>query len=163
MLEPKRLFGQVLSLLVLLASASIAGAQPADSRTIAALTTPDLEHKLPLKDMFRYGKPISHIGGVQFETMAAPRRGLTITSLKINYDPDATDGQRFSVSINGVTAKTNLPDWQLLPIARFADSEFLACVTLFGDLSNHELDRRFKRAGHQVINFHPALVFAERF
>lgn len=49
-----------------------------------------------------------------------------------------------------------IADWQLVPIAEFADSSHDACVTLFGSLQDEEQDRRMKEKGYQVVSYHPA-------
>jgi hypothetical protein len=103
----------------------------------------------------------TRVGGVAFETIAVPEEALLGKNIELHYDKSQRDGQRLSisiektrssflpnwlvpilpdwlVSIESETYHPFLPDWQLVPIARYADSEFDAVVSLFGEKANEQ-------------------------
>jgi hypothetical protein len=103
---------------------------------------------------------LSGCGGVAFGGVAEPAQDERI--LALSYAPDYPDGLRLRVIIaceNGevTTVSARLPDWQLVPIARFAASPQHACFTLFGRLKDPQEQRRREARGEHVMNYHPAL------
>jgi hypothetical protein len=74
---------------------------------------------------------VGRVGGVAFCTAARPDGSVT-GSLKLSYDGKSADGKRLHVTIGRRAFTLRIPDWQLIPIARYADSEFNSCVSLFG-------------------------------
>ena len=81
-----------------------------------------------------------------------------VSKLEFFYSPTSPDGQRFALKVNGKTVKTSIYDWQLIPIARFADSDSFSCITLFGRLANLERYKQVIQNGGRVLNYHPAFV-----
>jgi hypothetical protein len=75
---------------------------------------------------------VSGVGGVAFSGIARPDATLSGKAIALHYDKGTTDGHRLQVLADSSTATADLPDWMLIPIAKFADSEFDACVSLFG-------------------------------
>jgi hypothetical protein len=79
---------------------------------------------------------VSGVGGVAFSGTAKPDAGVAGKLITLHYAKGTTDGHRLQVLADTGTATADLPDWMLVPIARFADSEFDACVSLFGPNTN---------------------------
>jgi hypothetical protein len=100
------------------------------------------------------GVYLSSVGGMAFDQVAKPEGRLKVNSLELKYVPNRPDGSRLMVVLNGRTCSTQgLPDWQLLPIACFADSPFFGVVTLFGELP----EGQERPAGTKyVVSYHPA-------
>jgi hypothetical protein len=94
------------------------------------------------------------VGGVAFDRVARPATGLTVQSLDLRYDPSAEDGQRLVVSMNGVTSRPFIPDWQLIPIARVAHSGNSSLVTLFGNMPTAERAAAVREKGGRIVNYH---------
>ncbi len=100
---------------------------------------------------------LSAVGGVTFERVARPAH--PIQQLELQYDATKPDGQRVWVNTNGRRLQAPAYDWQLIPVARFADSRFTACFTLFGkpdELGDAAAAERVKEEYGRVIKFHPA-------
>jgi hypothetical protein len=49
-----------------------------------------------------------------------------------------------------------LYDWQLAPIARYADSPWPSCLTLTGGLNDKNLEQKLLDASGIIVNYHPA-------
>jgi hypothetical protein len=94
------------------------------------------------------------VGGVAFDRLARPTTGLTVQSLDVRYDPTAEDGQRLVVSMNGVTSRPFIPDWQLVPIARVVQSGNSSLVTLFGNMPTVERTTAVREKGGRIVNYH---------
>jgi hypothetical protein len=92
------------------------------------------------------------VGGVAFDNEASPAAGLNVNSIELKYNSKASDGERLTVIINGQQVKTKIYDWELVPIAKHANSQNYACFTLFGKLQdeNTVLER-----GAEVLNYSP--------
>lgn len=76
---------------------------------------------------------VGAVGGVNFEKTAAPSPGESYQTISIAYDLSKQDGQRLTVLLDNSQFNVMLPDWQLIPIARFANSEFTGVLSLFGE------------------------------
>ena len=76
---------------------------------------------------------VAGVGGVNFEAITAAGATVSGQSVSLEYDATAPDGFRLIATIDGMDFRPSIPDWQLKPIANFADSEFTAAVSLFGD------------------------------
>ena len=100
---------------------------------------------------------VSHIGGVAFDKVAIPADSLHIANFGFGYDASQPDGHRLSVSINGHAAYGDIPDWELIPIAKYANSPVTGCFTLFGQLENSMLEDSMRDKGGRILNYHPAL------
>jgi len=75
---------------------------------------------------------VESVGGVSFEQVATPDASQDGQPVSLSYDPSLPDGNRLVVHIGSNTLRTYLPDWELRPIANFANSEYAAVVSLFG-------------------------------
>lgn len=100
------------------------------------------------------------MGGVAFGGVAAGQDDLKVVALA--YLPKNIDGKRLQVTVestSGVQTKLTpkIYDWELIPIARFAQSEQDACFTLFGDLDDKEEKQLRIARGEKILNYHPAL------
>lgn len=86
-------------------------------------------HSTSLKSYGFLGK----VGGVSFSAIAKPDASLTDASLSISYSALNPDGKRLLVIINNDTLYPQIYDWQLIPISKYANSTYTACVSLFGE------------------------------
>src|SRR5262245_36676330 len=75
---------------------------------------------------------LSAVGGIAFKGVAVPGASLAGKQIQIVYDRQAPDGRRLAVGVDKVLTNQSLPDWLLIPIARYADSKTEAAVSLFG-------------------------------
>ncbi|MES2848111.1 MAG: hypothetical protein V4685_03585 [Bacteroidota bacterium] len=92
------------------------------------------------------------VGGVAFDSEAYPAPGLSVNNMELKYNSRAADGDRLSIIINGQTVKTKIYDWELVPIAKHANSKHYSCFTLFGELQdNNAVTERNTR----VLNYSP--------
>jgi hypothetical protein len=89
------------------------------------------------------------VGGIAFETVATLPRALSSGSFKLDYRVGAPDGRRASISTKGRRYAIRLFDWQLQPIAEFADSDYTGVVTLFGDGPDKDF---------YYVNYHEAFI-----
>jgi hypothetical protein len=94
------------------------------------------------------------VGGVLFQASAVPAGNAVNQPLSVRYDPAKDDGQRLVVTIGTGEIVPTLYNWQLIPIARYADSEYNACITLLGQptyaerlTGPRETDRSTRRRG----------------
>jgi hypothetical protein len=76
---------------------------------------------------------VGRVGGASFEAVAKPNQSMVGKSIELAYDPSRPDGSRLIVRTGSTTLRANIPDWQLRPITQFADSEYNAAVSLFGE------------------------------
>jgi hypothetical protein len=97
----------------------------------------------------------SGIGGVLFQATAVPAGNAVNQPLSVSYDPAKDDGQRLLVTVGTSEIVPLLYDWQLIPIARYADSEYNACITLLGKPTSLELLTGDSR--NMYLEVHPAL------
>jgi hypothetical protein len=87
------------------------------------------------------------VGGVAFSGVAELAPPLAGASLRLAYDASEPDGRRLVLEIAGKLYPQTVPDWLLIPIARFADSEHHGCVSLFGPQTTEaEYDLIYHRA-----------------
>ena len=97
------------------------------------------------------------VGGVAFSGVAEPQDDWKVSGLA--YDASKEDGSRLTVTLSGSTGGnqrvvSKIYDWELGPIARFANSKFHACVTLFGEAAEGEA---VPDGVERIINYHPRL------
>jgi hypothetical protein len=95
------------------------------------------------------------VGGISFEKTAIVAQGFQINQLKISYNKLQADGKRMELEINGKSINTNLYDWQLIPIVKYANSNSTACFTYFGELENKALADTIKKYDGHILNYHP--------
>lgn len=80
---------------------------------------------------------LRRVGGVAFHAVAKPDNTFYLApNFNISYIPYNEDGARLRIVNGRDTVYPYLPDWQLVPIARFASSTHNSCVSLFGPKSN---------------------------
>ena len=99
---------------------------------------------------------LARVGGVAFDQKALPVPGFAPHSIALKYIPERLDGQRVVAEIDGQQIQVNLYDWQLMPIARFAQSTDTAVFTLFGHLQDRQQEGEILEAGGHVVNYHRA-------
>jgi hypothetical protein len=90
---------------------------------------------------------VGRVGGIAFEAVAVPNKAVKGKDIKLSYDKSQKDGNRLAISIGGKTYRPSLPDWMLVPISKYADSPYTACVSLFGPRST--------RSSYDIV-YHPA-------
>ncbi|MEM8565576.1 MAG: hypothetical protein AAGF85_03900 [Bacteroidota bacterium] len=76
---------------------------------------------------------LGSVGGVDFQKIARPASDFSFESISIAYNPENKNSHRLEVTIDGETYTPYLPDWQLVPIAEYADSKHTGAVSLFGE------------------------------
>ncbi len=99
---------------------------------------------------------LSGVGGVSFDQVATPGKGLKVHSLTMEYNKEKSDGYRLDLQINGKQLEVVLADWMLIPIAKYAESSDYSCITIFGKLRDEELQKQVTEHEGRVINYHPA-------
>jgi hypothetical protein len=155
-----RAFALVLSVALLVCS--VPAQDALGPNKLVAPPAPTLGGTTSLRRVFRGGRPmlgyVGRIGGVAFDGVAAPANDLSINRLELVYSPASTDGQRMFLSINGRSVAPSIYDWQLIPIAKFADSDNPSCVTLFGRLSNPDLEGLYVLLDGRFVNYHPSFA-----
>jgi hypothetical protein len=128
--------------------------------TFAQAPAKQLEIRTSLEDGLRSHRFISNVGGVAFEGVAVPNGKEQVDEVRLSYDPVKQDGERLTVTLCRGRVKRSLSvdvyDWQLFPIARFANSPYHACVTSQGKLTEEEQFHRHLRRGDWILNYHPA-------
>lgn len=91
---------------------------------------------------------LRRVGGMSFEGVAQPDAALVGKELTLSYNSKRPDGQRLVISVGKANYFTDIADWMLIPIAKYAESDFTALVSL--------TDREARLAGHKIV-YHPAL------
>lgn len=119
---------------------------------------PTLSNPSHLRIRLRSPRFVASVGGVAFGATAVPAGGSNLANVLLSYRPEEKDGNRLWITVDRRQFPTPIYDWQLVPIAKFADSPYKSCVTLFGELNDREEGRRLLRNGDGVINYHPAFV-----
>lgn len=153
----------VLLVALLLGINSFAQLQLGPHRLVSA-PAPTLRNRTRLTTALpRVGRPrlsfVGRIGGVAFDSEAKPANGVAVNTISLNYLPNTKpDGQRLSVIINGRAVSAPIYDWQLIPIAKFANSDSYSCFTLFGDLNNSAEQARVLERGGRILNYHQDFV-----
>lgn len=163
-----RIFSRTLGVLlsILLVVMSIPAQDALGPNRLLAPPAPTLQRSASLGRVFRAGRPsigyVGRVGGVAFDGVASPANGLKIDTLTLAYSPTRDDGNRLVLGVNGEAVETSLYDWQLIPVAKFANSDDPSCVTLFGNLADPEEEERFRlerlpaRLDIRFPNYHPS-------
>jgi hypothetical protein len=102
------------------------------------------------------GAFLGGVGGVSFDKTATTASGFNITDLSISYDQSKSDGARMILKINGNNVNYCLYDWQMIPVANYAQSQFTACFTYFGGLEDKDLENVVLNNDGHIMNYHPA-------
>lgn len=96
------------------------------------------------------------VGGVAFEAVAIPHKGIVVND--ITYNGNLNDGNRLKILLtkNGkdIEVSTDIYDWALVPIANFSDSKYGSAMTLFGKLDDVNESQEILEKGGRVINYH---------
>ena len=101
------------------------------------------------------GKTASGGGGIMFEKAAILSEGLQINNLELSYNQSNIDGERMVLKMNENTVYFKLYDWQLIPIAKYSNSEFTLCFTYFGELTDKNLESVVLNNNGHILNYHP--------
>jgi len=100
----------------------------------------------------------SKVQGVIFQETAKPEGNAVGKTVAIAYNPARADGQRLRLTIGGKAVTAELYDWEIIPIARFVNSGYTACVTL-NDKAITDDEKRLERTNNIMwANFHPDLA-----
>ena len=105
---------------------------------VAAPPSPPLRVNLARTGGLRSVGFLSRVGGIAFSGEMRLDASLVGKRLGLEYTRDRPDGTRLSVTIEGASLQQELADWLLIPIAQYADSEYDACVSLFGPETNDD-------------------------
>jgi len=82
------------------------------------------------------------IGGIVFESVATPSKAIGNSKISLDYE-----FERFSITIDNQKIYPELPDWQLVPTATFADSPYQVLFSSLGDtIRNREAQCRYHPA-----------------
>ena len=91
---------------------------------------------------------VGRVGGVSFRQLATPEDPTLTGPVALHYDPSRRDGSRVTLSVGGLRGTLEASDWLVVPTARFADSEFDAVVSLFGE---NGTDSHFEAIYHDAL------------
>jgi hypothetical protein len=81
-------------------------------------------------------------GGVAFESIALPSRAIGNSKISLDYE----SGQ-FSITVGKQKIYPEIPDWKLIPTAKFADSPYQVLFSSAGDtVNNREAQCRYHPA-----------------
>ena len=75
----------------------------------------------------------SKVGGVSFQQTLN-----SVEDVSIRYVSENEDGKRLEIKINEKKHYPFIPDWQLIPIAKFASTPYNAAISAFGLENNFE-------------------------
>lgn len=82
------------------------------------------------------------IGGISFESVAIPSKAVGNSTVSLDYEAD-----RFVITINDKKIYPELPDWQLIPTVKFADSPYHVLFSPLGDtVRNRQAQCRYHPA-----------------
>ena len=79
------------------------------------------------------------LAGVNFEQTAVPTSRFGSKKIEVEYRSSNVDGQRLTIKVDSQAYPYAVPDWQLVPITAFANSEFSAAISIYGE--GPDLDR----------------------
>jgi hypothetical protein len=135
-------------------SASVPAQLALGPQALSTVSAPTLKYRRSISTGAISWGVVRRVGGVSFDTVAASADNLRVNSVALDYLPDRADGERLSVIINNQRVQAPIYDWQLIPIAKFADSDLYSCFTLFGELDDaNELADLRARNGY-ASNYH---------
>ncbi|MDQ3130703.1 MAG: hypothetical protein M3Q99_08075 [Acidobacteriota bacterium] len=131
---------------------------------LVSMPAPTLRNRTRLATALpRVGRPrlsfVGKVGGVAFDSEAKPANGVVVNTISLNYLPNTKpDGERLSITVNGRTISAPIYDWQLVPTAKFANSDSYSCFTLFGDLNDPVEQTNVLKRGGRILNYHQDFV-----
>ncbi len=138
-------------LVVLAAAVALAGPAVWELGTYQLLNGPSsgplLSQMSGAGSLHSYGF-VGKVGGVAFAGIAAPAATWNPKTSRLVYNASQPDSQRFGVRIGEHVYYQHLADWLLIPIARYADSPYNACISLFGQNTDDST--------YDIV-YHPAL------
>jgi hypothetical protein len=99
----------------------------------------------------------SKVGGVIFQATAVPAGNAVGQPVTITYDSGLPDGKRLLLAVGASPITANLYDWEIIPIARFVESRYAACMTLYDEPGSPEEDE-IEAENEDIFwaDFHPA-------
>jgi len=159
---PKQPLSSVLKRVATLLLCAILTAQSALGLELGGMTLRMTRTSAPSGRMIMSRAFMSRVGGVAFAGKAEGIDGVKAIGLR--YDPTAEDGSRLHVKLLNKDGKTSevvasIFDWELVPIARFAESDSDICMTLFGEAEKGSEDvvRKAKEEGAFAVGYHKDL------
>jgi hypothetical protein len=104
--------------------------------------------------------------GVAFVGTAVPEGDAVGQPVSLDYDVNRDDGDRLHVTIGAATVNSGLYDWEIVPLARWANGNYTAAVTFVGGATDNDDQTLIDRAktakdeGKRVfwISYHPDLA-----
>jgi hypothetical protein len=115
-----------------------------------ATPNPELKVRSAGRSSLRSYNFVGKVGGVSFEQVAVPDAKTATQPIALAYVPNAPDGDRLKVKVGATMVAAKIPDWLLIPIVHFANSNYTAAVSLFGDGPEKE--------SFFYIQYHPAFT-----
>ncbi len=107
-------------------------------KTVVGMPSGPLQAKMEGQKSLHSHAFVSSVGGVAFAGIAKPDDEISDDSISLAYDQTQPDGRRLIVVVAQDSLFPFLPNWQLVPIVEYANSEYHATVSLFGPGGNHE-------------------------
>ncbi len=104
---------------------------------------------------------INKVGGIAFDGVAVGMKNDSIVSVQFDYNIRRSDGDRLHIIFTNSkqfddTVSALIYDWQLIPIALYANTNSYACATSQGELEDSVLQQRHTMRGDWILNYHPA-------
>jgi hypothetical protein len=125
-------------------------------KSLVRYAAPTLAETTPIRFAISNDSYLDHIGGVAFDQIAVPNPSIRAHDFKLTYVPSNPDGRRLLIELNGAQAIAPLADWQLVPIAKFANTDQYAVVTAAGSLTNQQRADKLRARGALIVNYHGA-------
>ncbi len=75
---------------------------------------------------------VGSVGGAALDSVLKLGHGVKAETLSIYYKPGKPDGKRLTLKLDNNSYPMEIYDWQLIPIAKYSDSKYNSCVSLFG-------------------------------
>jgi len=129
--------------------------------TFAEAVAKHLDVRTSLREGLGSLRFVNQVGGVAFDGIAVEARNDTFVSVCFDYSRSRSDGERLHVIFkdrNNVehVVTASICDWELFPIALFANSTSYACATSQGQLADSVEQHRHTSRGDWILNYHPA-------
>jgi hypothetical protein len=101
-------------------------------------------NRISLLKKAQIGKLAFHVsvGGISFEQIATPDNAIAGYPITLRYEKAQSDGKHLKISIGSNINSNyyvNLPDWQLIPLVKYANDTNNAVFTLIGNTNNENL------------------------
>ena len=161
---PSRRMRIAVSILSMILCLSLAAQYSPDfqlsGKTLYSVSAPTLREDTPVSQGVQSPNYLASVGGVAFDGVAKPAAGQSMTRFALSYNPQAENGARLRLTLGGQPVTVALYDWELVPIARFADSPYRAVFTLFGTVDDPKIQAKIDSSFDQserAMNYHPAV------